>query len=178
MSLEFRDYWIGIPGQRGRKLDWEATWRNNVLASIRVGSDPEAIAAGAGSVWVANHFGRSVSRIDPGTDAVVATIPLDFLPLRVAAASGAVWAASNSIQQLVENQYARVSEIDPVVNRAAPPFKIYGSPCTPVLAAGSENGWIGTAFGRVFNLPSSGEAALFATVTAVGATAPAAALTR
>jgi len=139
---------------------------HRVLASIRVGSDPEAIAAGAGSVWVANHFGRSVSRIDPGTDAVVATIPLDFLPLRVAAASGAVWAASNSIQQLVENQYARVSEIDPVVNRAAPPFKIYGSPCTPVLAAGSENGWIGTAFGRVFNLPSSGEAALFATVDA------------
>lgn len=24
----FRDYWISVPGQKGRKLDWEATWRN------------------------------------------------------------------------------------------------------------------------------------------------------
>lgn len=26
--LKFRDYWIAQPGQRGVKLDWEATWRN------------------------------------------------------------------------------------------------------------------------------------------------------
>lgn len=24
----FRDYWHGVPGQRGRKSDWSATWRN------------------------------------------------------------------------------------------------------------------------------------------------------
>lgn len=29
---EFRDYWIGVPGQRGTKLDWSATWRNRVRA--------------------------------------------------------------------------------------------------------------------------------------------------
>jgi len=28
MSLEFRDYWAAIPGSRGVKLDWFATWRN------------------------------------------------------------------------------------------------------------------------------------------------------
>lgn len=27
---EFVDYWISIPGQRGTKLDWSATWRNRV----------------------------------------------------------------------------------------------------------------------------------------------------
>lgn len=27
---EFVDYWIGIPGQRGCKLNWAATWRNRV----------------------------------------------------------------------------------------------------------------------------------------------------
>ena len=27
---EFRDYWRGVPGQRGCKLDWEATWRNRM----------------------------------------------------------------------------------------------------------------------------------------------------
>jgi hypothetical protein len=25
---EFKDYWIGVAGQRGYKLDWDATWRN------------------------------------------------------------------------------------------------------------------------------------------------------
>lgn len=24
----FRDYWTAVPGAKGRKLDWEATWRN------------------------------------------------------------------------------------------------------------------------------------------------------
>jgi hypothetical protein len=27
---EFRDYWRGVPGSRGKKLDWEATWRNRM----------------------------------------------------------------------------------------------------------------------------------------------------
>lgn len=30
MWAEFIDYWIGVPGQRGTKLDWSATWRNRV----------------------------------------------------------------------------------------------------------------------------------------------------
>jgi len=25
---QFKDYWIAQPGQKGVKLDWEATWRN------------------------------------------------------------------------------------------------------------------------------------------------------
>lgn len=27
---EFRDYWIGVPGSRGVKLDWDATFRNRM----------------------------------------------------------------------------------------------------------------------------------------------------
>jgi uncharacterized protein YdaU (DUF1376 family) len=30
VSEKFRDYWAGVPGQRGRKADWPATWRNFV----------------------------------------------------------------------------------------------------------------------------------------------------
>ena len=29
----FRDYWAGVPGQRGRKRDWDATWRNWIRRS-------------------------------------------------------------------------------------------------------------------------------------------------
>ncbi len=31
---EFVDYWIGVPGQRGVKLNWFATWRNRVRTVI------------------------------------------------------------------------------------------------------------------------------------------------
>lgn len=31
---KFRDYWIGIPGKGGVKLDWSATWRNWVRKAI------------------------------------------------------------------------------------------------------------------------------------------------
>jgi hypothetical protein len=27
---EFIDYWIGVPGQRGTKLNWSSTWRNRI----------------------------------------------------------------------------------------------------------------------------------------------------
>ena len=28
VAARFRDYWTGVPGTKGRKLDWPATWRN------------------------------------------------------------------------------------------------------------------------------------------------------
>lgn len=31
----FVDYWLGVPGQRGIKSDWEATWRNEVRKEQR-----------------------------------------------------------------------------------------------------------------------------------------------
>lgn len=30
LAAKFRDYWAGVPGARGRKADWPATWRNFV----------------------------------------------------------------------------------------------------------------------------------------------------
>jgi hypothetical protein len=30
INAEFVDYWIAVPGAKGRKLDWDATWRNRV----------------------------------------------------------------------------------------------------------------------------------------------------
>lgn len=30
VAAKFRDYWRGVPGAKGRKLDWPATWRNFV----------------------------------------------------------------------------------------------------------------------------------------------------
>lgn len=32
---EFHDYWRGVPGQRARKLDWDATFRNRLRETTR-----------------------------------------------------------------------------------------------------------------------------------------------
>lgn len=34
MSLEFRDFWIAVPGSKGRKVNWLATWRNRVRTKM------------------------------------------------------------------------------------------------------------------------------------------------
>jgi hypothetical protein len=35
----FRDYWISVPGAKGRKIDWQATWRNWVRNERSGGSN-------------------------------------------------------------------------------------------------------------------------------------------
>jgi YVTN family beta-propeller protein len=77
-----------------------------VSGTIDVGQRPAQIVAGAGSIWVANLGGGSISRIDPATNSVTATIRLaakqieneDFggsKPMRsassVAFGAGTVW---------------------------------------------------------------------------------------
>ncbi len=41
-SEKFKDYWCGIPGVKGRKADWLATWRN----WMRNSKSPKAITGG------------------------------------------------------------------------------------------------------------------------------------
>lgn len=38
MWAEFVDYWIGVPGSRGLKLNWLATWRNRVRDVLSKGN--------------------------------------------------------------------------------------------------------------------------------------------
>ena len=58
-------------GDRVVRIDPQA---DQVVATINVGSGPTAIAVGFGSVWVTNSLDGTVSRIDPATSAVQATI--------------------------------------------------------------------------------------------------------
>lgn len=67
-------------------------------------------ASGADAVWQTDFDSDSLLRIDPGTNAVVATIPLgnDAAPEGVAVADGAVWVA--------EHHQGTVVRIDPATN--------------------------------------------------------------
>ena len=59
--------------------------------SIPVGDGPVDVAVGAGGVWVANSRDGTVSRIDPQSNKVIATIHVGSSPQGIAVGAGAVW---------------------------------------------------------------------------------------
>ncbi len=70
----------------------------------------DGLAVGEGGVWLAGDvFGRSVWRVDPIAQRLVARIDLPFVPKGIAAGEGAVWVTS-----LLGDT---VSRIDPASNR-------------------------------------------------------------
>jgi YVTN family beta-propeller protein len=88
---------------------------------------------GLGAVWVANSLDSTVSRIDPATDTVTATIPAGSGPAALAVESNAVWVA---------NRYSTtVSRIDPQRNRVVRTARLGGSPTS--LAAADGVLWVG-----------------------------------
>jgi YVTN family beta-propeller protein len=81
---------------------------------VRTGASPQSLAVGDGSLWVANHDARTVTRIDQASGKVVADIPVPSEPHRVAYGAGAAW-----VGNWHDNS---VSRIDPETNR------VVGSP--------------------------------------------------
>jgi YVTN family beta-propeller protein len=70
-----------------------STRRETAEVSLPTGSRPAAIAVGGGAVWVANAGDGTVSRIDPETNAVVATITIGGTPVGIAFGGETVWVA-------------------------------------------------------------------------------------
>jgi YVTN family beta-propeller protein len=64
-----------------------------IETTIRVGSDPVAVASMGGSIWVASRSDGAVSRIDPATNRVVDTITLGARAWAVVADENGVWVA-------------------------------------------------------------------------------------
>ena len=99
-----------------------------LVAATAVGT-PTAVAAGEGASWVTNADRHTVSRIDPGTTAVVDTIPVGNGPSGIATGAGAVW--------VVNSLDGTVSRIDPGTNTVVDTIAVGGGPRGIVYAAGS-----------------------------------------
>jgi YVTN family beta-propeller protein len=102
---------------------------------LRVGV-PTAVAVGAGAVWVAARPGfrccpaedvgtGTLTRIDPETNSIDATIPVGGTPTAVAVGEGAVWLADPARRSVVR--------VDPHANRVVERIKT-GAPPRGVAA--------------------------------------------
>ena len=78
-----------------------------ITAQYPVGRGPSAMAAGGGSVWVANAGDGTISRIERGRAQIV-TIPVGEDPADIAFAAGSLWVTDRS---------GVVSQISPAANR-------------------------------------------------------------
>jgi virginiamycin B lyase len=100
-----------------------------VLQTIPVGREPRFIAAGEGGIWSLGQGDGDVTRIDPKTGMVVATIPA-YVPGEggcIAAGGGSIW---------VTMPQTPVTRIDPATNQVVERFTGPGGDCIS-FAAGS-----------------------------------------
>jgi YVTN family beta-propeller protein len=96
------------------------------LVSITVGRDPAGPAVeDDASVWVANTLDGTVSRVDPWTRRVVATLGAGRNPVAVAAGAKAIW---------VLDQDGDVARIDPSSENLTTAFAL-GTPAVAAAAA-------------------------------------------
>jgi virginiamycin B lyase len=115
--------------------------RPRVIAEIDVGGAPQAPdwqVSGYGSVWVVNQAKRSVQRIDPRTNRLIAAIEVDDPCNGLSAGFGSVWAPSCA-DELVTRIDARTNNV--VAQIHAHIF----SEGEGLIAAGAGGVWIVTA---------------------------------
>jgi ABC-type transport system substrate-binding protein/streptogramin lyase len=118
-----------------------------LLATVPMRAQPTSVAAGSGSVWVAETAAGLIARVDPGRRAVVAAIPVGTDPSRVIAAGGQVWVLDPADRTL--------TRIDPQTNTVAQIIAIDGQPSDVLLSAGSL--WVATRGGTVLRIePGTG----------------------
>src|SRR5690242_12118480 len=91
------------------------------VARIKV-DPPEAAAAGDGAVWLSNPSYDTVTRVDPATNTVTATIAVGPQPEGIAVSPGAVWVANAG--SLADAGGPSVSRIDPATNRVVATIRV------------------------------------------------------
>jgi len=85
----------GLPGIDTDSVGIIDLHSTRIVAQVKVGSRPGAVAFGHGAVWVANEEAGTVSRIDPETRAVVDSIEVGTDPVAIAVSDDAVWVANS-----------------------------------------------------------------------------------
>jgi YVTN family beta-propeller protein len=133
---------ITVEGNAAAEID-PAT--NRVVDSVPVGARPEAIAFGAGSLWVANLDDQSVSRIDPAARTVARTLSVEQAPTGLAASKDAVWIVGPNPAR----PFVTVRKIDARFDTVS-----RGTPIGNVESGGP--GFVATRGGAVWVAPSSG----------------------
>jgi YVTN family beta-propeller protein len=133
-SLWMLDFggWPAAPTYRGGTVLKTDRAASGIVARLRVGRAPAAIASGDGRVWVTNNLDDTVTTIEPRTPRVIDTIPVGRGSAGVTYGYRAVWVANNRDHT--------VSRIDPRQRRVVETIAVGRGP--RALAAGEQAVWV------------------------------------
>jgi YVTN family beta-propeller protein len=135
LAVTPRAVWVPNSGAGGDSVARIDPHTNQLAGRpVVTGASPQSLAVGGGSLWVANHDARTVTRINAETGRVVADIPVPSEPHRVAYGGGAVW-----VGNWHDNS---VSRIDPATNRVVGSPIPIGSHHAGNLAVGAGSVWV------------------------------------
>lgn len=123
-----------LPGVDENAVGRIDTGEGGLVEQYRVGREPRAVAAGAGSVWIADALDGTVSRLEPERDRVV-TIPVGPDAVALAFGGGALWVA--------ERGDRTVAQVSPSSNKVVRRIEIANAPSA--LAVGFGSVWVGSA---------------------------------
>lgn len=97
-----------------------------VTATIRLPNGAGEMTAAFGSIWTANFFAGSVSRIDPSTNRVISTIHTGGQPGYMTVSPGAVWVTESGSTSGGDGH--TVVRIDPATNRVTARIRVGALP--------------------------------------------------
>lgn len=138
VEVPFQEYFfdVGFGSAWIPEFDADAVHRYDLgsgeeKAAVPVGDGPEYVAVSADGVWVSNHRGGSVSRVDPARNVVAATVDVGpegpIGPSGVMDAAGRIWIAVPNIRT--------VAAIDPETNAVVAKVSVPGPACEVSHAA-------------------------------------------
>ncbi len=117
-----------------------------IVAEIQVGAGPGYADFTEGSVWVGNHRGDSISRIDPATNLVSATVPVPGQPTGITAGFGSIWTFVIGSSPGVRRVDTATEEVVASIPIAAPGGAYTG------LVKGAGAMWIAPEGGRLYRI--------------------------
>lgn len=130
---------LETPGPQGNLVSWTRG------AAIPVGIVPRNIISAFDAIWVANAADGTVSKIDPATEQVVATISVDTDPGHLRAGLGSIW-VGNGVG-------GSISRIDPATNTVVATIPVHSmlpltdEACWTAVIPGENGVWATDAAG-------------------------------
>ena len=133
IAANARSVWVATSIPPGlARIDVDASGVARVARTASLRFVPDAIALGAGSVWIPDKERNAVSRIDPGSLARVGLVEAGDDPVAVASGLGAVWVANYGD--------GSVSRVDPRTNGVTKAISVGANPVA--LAVGKDSLWV------------------------------------
>lgn len=110
MAIAFGSLWVADCKDRTlNRIDLKTAQKTSVIPTGIANPKGELnVVAGAGSVWVASDDKGAIARVDPATNSVTASVPVDPSSFYLAFGLGSLWAVSAIHQSL--------QKIDPATN--------------------------------------------------------------